>query len=65
MQAAFSGSLGKGKQLFAVIFVLFAAQGDFMRQAFADGVGQDVEFVEDGGDFFLFGDWGDGDFNHL
>lgn len=38
-------TLPKGKQLFAVIFVLFSAQGDFVRQAFADGVGQGVEFV--------------------
>ncbi|EJU55785.1 hypothetical protein NMEN93004_0877 [Neisseria meningitidis 93004] len=38
-------TLPKGKQLFAVIFVLFAAQGDFVRQAFADGVGQGIEFV--------------------
>jgi hypothetical protein len=45
VQAAFSGSLGEGKQLVAVIFVLFAAQGDFVRQAFADGVGQGIEFV--------------------
>ena len=38
-------TLPKGKQLFAVIFVLFSAQGDFVRQALADGVGQGVEFV--------------------
>ena len=38
-------TLPEGKQLFAVIFVLFAAQGDFVWQTFADGVGQGVEFV--------------------
>lgn len=54
-------TLPKGKQLFAVIFVLFPAQGYFVRQAFADGVGQGIEFVEDGDDFFLFGEWWDGD----
>lgn len=38
-------TLPEGKQLFAVIFVLFAAQGDFVWQTFADGVGQGVKFV--------------------
>ena len=55
----------KVQQLFAVIFVLSAAQGDFTRQAFADGVGQGVEFVENSDDAGLFGERRDGDFERF
>jgi len=46
--------LGKAQQQIAVILVLLLAQLDFAGQAFADGVGEGVEFIENGDDAGLF-----------
>jgi hypothetical protein len=40
--------LGEAQQQVAVVSVLLLAQFNFARQAFGKGVGQSIEFVEDG-----------------
>jgi hypothetical protein len=47
--------LGKGEQQIAVIFVLLLTQGNFTGQAFANGMGEGIEFVENGDNAGLFG----------
>lgn len=41
---------GKAQQQIAVVRVLLLAQLDFAGQTFVEGVGQGIEFVEDGDD---------------
>ena len=40
--------LGKAQQQVAVVGILFLAQLDFAWQAFGDGIGKRIEFIEDG-----------------
>ena len=48
----------EGEELAAVIFVLFAAGGDFGGQAIFEIAYQGFEAIEDGDDFFLDGERG-------
>ena len=48
---------GEGEQFVAVVFVLLASCGDLGGQAALQVVGQSVEAVQDGNNFFLHWEW--------